>query len=109
MLLEKNTMNCINFELIPGKNSAAKYLWKSFKRIKKETRFSSSNATQFSETVEWSQCYLELSIRSLFQLVTPGLTCKLFNPFYDWLERTSSINQPVSCIIRGLTQELKIW
>ena len=36
------------------------------------------------------------------------LTCKLCNPFDDWLETTSPTNHPVDYIICGLDRELKI-
>ena len=48
--------------------------------------------------------------RPLFtKFLTPGLTRELCNQRNDWLESTSSTNHPADYIIRGLTQELKIW
>ena len=50
------------------------------------------------------------SHRPLFtKLLTLGLTCKICNPFDDWLESTSTTNHPTDYIIGKLTQKLKLW
>ena len=51
-----------------------------------------------------------MSFRVLFtNFLTPGLTCELCNPLDDWLESAGLTNHPAGHVIRGLTQELKIW